>query len=152
MENYGNFSMMKREALDALLSLKEKVRYLPGLRTYIGFRQGSVEFVRDDRLSGEPKMTIRKLILLAIRCHIFIFTLPYTFLSYYRYHRSPVFLLQEYMFLFPNLPAWPVPGWSSVSSASISLDALSLSSWGFWVNIYTGVTRSPEQTGLFCKK
>jgi glycosyltransferase involved in cell wall biosynthesis len=40
MENSGNYSMMKREAVDALLSMKEKVRYLPGLRTFIGFRQG----------------------------------------------------------------------------------------------------------------
>ena len=31
MENSGNYSMMKREAVDALLTMKEKVRYLPGL-------------------------------------------------------------------------------------------------------------------------
>ena len=49
MENSGNYSMMKREAVVALLSMKEKVRYLPGLRTFIGFRQGYVEFVRDYR-------------------------------------------------------------------------------------------------------
>ena len=42
MENAGNYSMMKREAVDALLMMKEKVRYLPGLRTFIGFRQGYV--------------------------------------------------------------------------------------------------------------
>ena len=65
MENSGNYSMMKRAAADALLSMKEKVRYLPGLRTFIGFRQGFVEFVRDDRFKGTPKMSIRKLFLLA---------------------------------------------------------------------------------------
>ena len=65
MDNYGNFSMMKRIAADALLSMKEKVRYLPGLRTFMGFRQGDVGFVRDKRFSGKPKMTIRKLFFLA---------------------------------------------------------------------------------------
>lgn len=65
MENAGNYSMMKREAVDALLTLKEKVRYLPGLRAFIGFRQGFVEFVRDDRFRGSPKMSIRKLFVLA---------------------------------------------------------------------------------------
>ena len=65
MENYGNFSMMKRTAVDALLTMKEKVRYLPGLRTFIGFKQDYVEFVRDDRLKGDPKMSIRKLFILA---------------------------------------------------------------------------------------
>ncbi|MCU0408870.1 MAG: glycosyltransferase family 2 protein, partial [Bacteroidales bacterium] len=65
MENSGNYSVMNRKALEALLSMREKVRYLPGLRTYIGFRQGYVGFVRDDRFRGEPKMSIRKLTVLA---------------------------------------------------------------------------------------
>ncbi len=65
MANYGNYSMMKRIAADALLSMKEKVRYLPGLRSFIGFRHGDVEFVRDDRFSGKSKMSFRKLFILA---------------------------------------------------------------------------------------
>jgi polyisoprenyl-phosphate glycosyltransferase len=65
MENSGNFSMMKRVAADALISMKEKVRYLPGLRTFIGFKHGYVEFVRDNRFKGDPKMSIRKLLILA---------------------------------------------------------------------------------------
>ena len=63
--NYGNFSMMTRNALSALLSLKEKVRYLPGMRTYVGFKQGDVEFVRDERYEGRPKMSFLKLFRLA---------------------------------------------------------------------------------------
>ena len=65
MENAGNYSMMKREAVDALLSMKEKVRYLPGLRTFIGFNQGYIEFIRDDRFRGKPKMSFIKLYRLA---------------------------------------------------------------------------------------
>lgn len=65
ISNTGNYSMMKREALNALLSMKEKIRYLPGLRSYIGFRQGYIEFIRDERFEGEPKMNMRKLFMLA---------------------------------------------------------------------------------------
>jgi polyisoprenyl-phosphate glycosyltransferase len=65
MENAGNYSMLKREAVDALLMMKEKVRYLPGLRTFIGFRQGYIEFIREDRFKGDPKMSIRRLFVLA---------------------------------------------------------------------------------------
>jgi dolichol-phosphate mannosyltransferase len=61
MEDYGNYSMMKRIAVNALLSMKEKVRYLPGLRTFVGFKHGDVEFIRDDRFSGKSKMNLRKL-------------------------------------------------------------------------------------------
>lgn len=65
MENAGNYSMMRREAVNALLSMKEKVRYIPGLRTFIGFRQAYIEFIRDDRFKGESKMSTRKLVTLA---------------------------------------------------------------------------------------
>ncbi len=65
IDNYGNFSIMKRIAVSALMSMNEKVRYLPGLRSMIGFKQGYVEYVRDDRFTGRPKMTFRGLFRLA---------------------------------------------------------------------------------------
>lgn len=64
IENSGNFSMMNRLAVDAMLQMKETIRYLPGLRSYIGFRQGYVEYIREDRVEGEPKMTVGKLVVL----------------------------------------------------------------------------------------
>jgi dolichol-phosphate mannosyltransferase len=65
LENAGNFSMMNRKALNALLSMEERVRYLPGLRSFVGFNQGYIDYVREDRFQGEPKMTFGKLALLA---------------------------------------------------------------------------------------
>jgi len=64
IENTGNFSMMNRAAVNALVQMKESIRYLPGMRSFIGFKQGYVEFVREDRLEGEPKMTLGKLMVL----------------------------------------------------------------------------------------
>ncbi len=65
IENSGNFSMMNRAAVNALVQMKESIRYLPGMRTFIGFKQGHIEYVREARLEGEPKMTLGKLIVLA---------------------------------------------------------------------------------------
>jgi dolichol-phosphate mannosyltransferase len=62
IENVGNFSIMNRQALKAFLSLQEKNRYLPGLRSFIGFKQGYVEYSRPDRVQGEPKMSFLKLV------------------------------------------------------------------------------------------
>lgn len=64
MENSGNFSMMNRAAVNALVQMKESIRYLPGLRSFIGFNQGFIEYFREDRLEGEPKMTLSKLMVL----------------------------------------------------------------------------------------
>ncbi len=65
IENSGNFSMLNRAAVNALVQMKESIRYLPGMRSFIGFNQGHIEYVREARLEGEPKMTLGKLIVLA---------------------------------------------------------------------------------------
>ncbi len=64
--NVGNFSVMTRTALESFLMLQEKNRYLPGLRFFIGFRQGFVEYERPDRSIGEAKMNFTKLMRLAL--------------------------------------------------------------------------------------
>ena len=56
---------MKRKALETFLLLQEKNRYLPGLRAFIGFKQGYVEYARPDRTKGETKMSFIKLVGLA---------------------------------------------------------------------------------------
>ena len=65
VENIGNFSMLNRAALDALLQLKEKTRYLPGLRNYVGFKQGFLDYDRAGRKEGKPKMRFKHLMSLA---------------------------------------------------------------------------------------
>ena len=58
--------MFNRRALNAFLSIKEKNRYLPGLRSFIGFNREYVEYSRPERASGEPKMNFRKLVELGL--------------------------------------------------------------------------------------
>lgn len=65
VENIGNFSMLNRSALEALKQLKEKTRYLPGLRTYVGFKQGFLDYDREERKEGKPKMRFKHLMSLA---------------------------------------------------------------------------------------
>lgn len=65
VENIGNFSMLNRQALEALKQLKEKTRYLPGLRTYVGFKQGFLDYDREIRKEGKPKMRFKHLLSLA---------------------------------------------------------------------------------------
>ena len=66
-DNVGNFSMLNRNALTAFLSLQEKNRYLPGLRSFIGFRQIGVPYARQARHDGTlPKMSYKRLFALAL--------------------------------------------------------------------------------------
>ena len=55
--NAGIFGLMDRQALDAVLALREKNRYLPGLRSWVGYRHSVVFYDRQDRLGGEGKLS-----------------------------------------------------------------------------------------------
>ncbi len=64
--NAGNFSLMDRRALAAVNHLPEHNRYLPGLRTWVGFQQEEIQFDRQERAAGEPRMTVTRLVRLAL--------------------------------------------------------------------------------------
>jgi glycosyltransferase involved in cell wall biosynthesis len=62
----GDFCLMDRKVVDALNSLPERMRFVRGLRTFVGFRQSGIDYERGARASGRPKYTLRGLIGLAI--------------------------------------------------------------------------------------
>ncbi len=59
--NAGDFRLLDRRALDALLSLRERNRFLRGMSVWVGFEQAGVEYERDARFAGETKYTLRKM-------------------------------------------------------------------------------------------
>lgn len=66
----GDFCLMDRRVVDTLVSLRERNRFLRGLRSWVGFKQIGVEYERDARHAGEPKYTLRKLVGLALSGYI----------------------------------------------------------------------------------
>lgn len=126
MENAGNFSMMTREALKALLSLKEKVRYMPGLRSFIGFNQGTVEFVREDRLQGEPKMNLSKLFSLASDAIFSFSRFPIRLCLYLGTIGTLVFMLAGIYVLIEKILGLALLGWSSTLLSLYFLGSIQL--------------------------
>jgi dolichol-phosphate mannosyltransferase len=62
----GNFCLVDRRALEAMLALPERSRYLPGIRYWVGFRQTEITYDRPARAAGQPSMTVPKLSKLAL--------------------------------------------------------------------------------------
>jgi len=58
----GIFGLMDRRVVDEFNKLPERNRFIPGLRSWLGFKQGSVQYDRQDRAAGKPKQTLRRLI------------------------------------------------------------------------------------------
>ena len=60
--NSGDFRLLDRGALDALLSMTERSRFLRGMTVWVGFTQTAVSYQRDARHAGETKYTVRKML------------------------------------------------------------------------------------------
>ena len=126
IENYGNYALMKRIAVEALLSMKEKVRYLPGLRTYVGYKQGSVEYVRDDRFKGKPKMTIKRLFTLASDAIFSFSRLPIIFCLSLGIIGTLVFMMAGIYVIVAKIGGFAVPGGSSTLLSIYFLGSIQL--------------------------
>jgi polyisoprenyl-phosphate glycosyltransferase len=60
--NSGDFRLLDRGALDALLSMRERNRFLRGMTVWVGFTQAAVPYRRDPRYAGETKYTLTKML------------------------------------------------------------------------------------------
>jgi dolichol-phosphate mannosyltransferase len=61
-QNSGDFRLLDRRALDALLCMRERNRFLRGMTVWIGFTQTAIAYQRDPRYAGETKYTPRRMI------------------------------------------------------------------------------------------
>ena len=62
----GIFGLLDRQAVGELNRLTEKNRFFPGLRGWVGFKQGVVTYDRKARERGDPKQSFRRLIRYAL--------------------------------------------------------------------------------------
>ena len=60
--NSGDFRLLDRRALDALLSMGERNRFLRGMTVWVGFTQTAMHYKRDPRHAGETKYPVRKML------------------------------------------------------------------------------------------
>ena len=62
----GDFRLLDHRVCDELKRLPEKNRYVRGLVSWVGFRQTAIEYERDERLAGETKYPLKKMIKLSL--------------------------------------------------------------------------------------
>ena len=65
MEAAGIFSLMDRTVVNEMISINEHNCYLPGLRSWVGFKQIGLELDRGGRYDSSPRVTIHQLYKLA---------------------------------------------------------------------------------------
>ena len=130
IKNVGNFSIMNRKALDAFLSMQEKNRYLPGLRSFIGYKQGFVEYERPDREMGEAKMSFKKLVSLAFDAIFSFSSLPVKVCLYSGLIGILLIFFSVIYIGISKLAGWAPLGWSSIILSIYFIGSVQLLSIG----------------------
>lgn len=62
----GDFRLMDRKVVDALLNMPEKNRFIRGMVSWVGFVQEPVLYERQERFAGDTKYTLKNMIKLAL--------------------------------------------------------------------------------------
>jgi glycosyltransferase involved in cell wall biosynthesis len=57
----GIFGLLDQRAVKELNQFTEKNRFFPGLRSWVGFKQGTISYDREERAAGEPKQSFKRL-------------------------------------------------------------------------------------------
>jgi polyisoprenyl-phosphate glycosyltransferase len=61
-QNSGDFRLLDRRPLDALLLMRERNRFLRGMTVWVGYTQAAVPYHRDSRYAGETKYTLPRML------------------------------------------------------------------------------------------
>jgi dolichol-phosphate mannosyltransferase len=145
----GNFGLLDRRVVEQIRALPEGDRYLPGLRSWVGFHQAAVTVERLARHDGNPRVRIRGLISLAktalfgfsrVPLHVFYVlamlsaAVSVGTIAFASYHR-----------IFTGLA---IPGWASVTIVSSffgAINSLGIAILGEYVaRIYDQVRGRPS--------
>lgn len=123
----GDFAVMRRPVLDALLKMPEQSLFLRGLRAWVGFRQIAFEYDRAARFAGEAKYRWRDLFRLAYN-GIFSFTkLPIRILGIVGMTAVAVSLLYAIFLTIAFVAGRPIPaGFTTLVLAIIFFSGVQL--------------------------
>jgi dolichol-phosphate mannosyltransferase len=58
----GDFRLMSRDVVDTLRAMPEKDRFVRGMVSWVGFKQVALPYKRAERLAGESKYPLRKML------------------------------------------------------------------------------------------
>jgi dolichol-phosphate mannosyltransferase len=149
IEQVGNFSMMSRKALSAFLALNEKNRYLPGLRSFVGFKQGFVEYSRPDREHGEAKMSTNKLLLLAFDAIFSFSNIPVKICLYSGLIGIVLIFLAVLYIIVGKFSGLAPLGWSSVIMSIYFIGSVQLLSIGILGEYVYRIYRETQNRPVF---
>jgi dolichol-phosphate mannosyltransferase len=136
-QNSGDFRLLDRRALDALLCMRERNRFLRGMTVWIGFTQTAIPYERDARHAGETKFTPRKMLRFAFDAITSFSWLPLQAATFLGFFFSALAFIGLPLVVAARIWGIYVPGVSSVLFVVLLLGGIQLITVGL-IGEYVG--------------
>jgi polyisoprenyl-phosphate glycosyltransferase len=128
--NSGDFRLLDRRALDALLAMTERSRFLRGMTVWVGFAQTAVSYERDARHAGETKYTVRKMLRFSLDAITSFSHLPLQLATYAGLLSAGVAFIAIPVVLALRIAGSYLPGFGSITIAILLLGGIQLIALG----------------------
>jgi glycosyltransferase involved in cell wall biosynthesis len=119
----GDFRLMSRRALDVLLAMPEQARFIRGMVAWIGFRQVPFAYDRAERLAGETKYPVRKMVRFAFDALTSFSSAPLKLASHVGIGLSIGSVLLVFYLLYAWLSGFSIQGWTSLMLIVVAIGA-----------------------------
>ncbi len=124
--NHADYRLMSKRALDGLEEFKEVNLFLRGLVPMIGYKTGEVYYKRGERLAGESKYPLNKMIALAAEGVTSLSVKPIRFITFLGVFIFGISIIMLIYFLIRHFMGATVAGWTSTIVSIWAIGGLQL--------------------------
>lgn len=125
--NVGDFRLMSRNVVDAILTLPERKLFMKGVLSWVGFKTEVIEYSRAERIAGKTKFNGWKLWNLAVEGITSFSTVPLRIWTYLGFGVATfAFVYAAILILDKLLLGNPVPGYPSLMTTVLFLGGVQL--------------------------
>lgn len=126
----GDFRLVSRRVLNAVLEMPEQARFIRGMFAWVGFRQIGLEYIREPRMTGETKYPLRAMLRLATDALTGFSIRPLRFATRLSFYSMLITLVMA-VYVFGSIIWFNVaPGWASMLLAVSFFSAIQLFTLG----------------------
>jgi polyisoprenyl-phosphate glycosyltransferase len=124
----GDFRLMDRRVVDALLSMPERDRFVRGMVSWLGFSETGVPYHREQRAAGQTKYSLFRMIRFALDGIFSFSTMPLRLATWIGFAASGISILGIVIVFLDKYFAVPgmVKGWSSTVVVTLFIGGVQL--------------------------
>lgn len=146
--NHADYRLLSRRALEALLSFGEVNMFLRGMVPMLGFRTAKVYYERGERVAGESKYPLKKMIAFAMEGITSLSNKPIRYVFFLGVLCALLGLIMGVYVIMSLVQGHTVAGWASIMMSIWLLGGLQLISLGmigeYVGKIYMETKRRPK--------